>query len=129
MFEWLLDYQKLKNEIDYLEYRIDREKRELKRWTYGDLQDVRLDEKSIASNLEEVIYGLQYELAHKMNDLFNAKRLISKFKGIENQILYYRYVEGLSLTEVASELGYTTGHIYNKHSEVIKRIEFAHQLV
>src|SRR5690625_655294 len=118
MFEWLLDYQKLQNEIDYLEYKLDREKRELKRWSYGDLQDVRLTEGSIASGLEERIYVMEYELAHKMNDLFDAKKLISKFKGIENEILYYRYVKGLSLNEVANELGYTPGHIYNKHAEV-----------
>lgn len=128
MFEWLLDYQKLQNEIDYLEYKLDREKRELKRWSYGDLQDVRLTEGSIASGLEERIYVMEYELAHKMNDLFDAKKLISKFKGIENEILYYRYVKGLSLNEVANELGYTPGHIYNKHAEVMRKINFAHKI-
>lgn len=128
MFEWLLDYQKLQNEIDYLEYKLDREKRELKRWSYGDLQDVRLTEGSIASGLEERIYVMEYELAHKMNDLFDAKKLISKFKGIENEILYYRYVKGLSLNEVAIELGYTPGHIYNKHAEVMRKINFAHKI-
>lgn len=128
MFEWLLDYQKLQNEIDYLEYKLEREKRELKRWSYGDLQDVRLTEGSIASGLEERIYVMEYELAHKMNDLFDAKKLISKFKGIENEILYYRYVKGLSLNEVANELGYTPGHIYNKHAEVMRKINFAHKI-
>lgn len=128
MFEWLLDYQKLQNEIDYLEYKLEREKRELKRWSYGDLQDVRLTEGSIASGLEERIYVMEYELAHKMNDLFDAKKLISKFKGIENEILYYRYVKGLSLNEVAIELGYTPGHIYNKHAEVMRKINFAHKI-
>lgn len=128
MFEWLLDYQKLDNEIDYLEYQLQREKRELKRWTSGDLQNVRLNEKSIASGLEERIFAMEYELAHKMNDLFDAKKLISKFKGIENEILYYRYMKGLSLNEVAIELGYTPGHIYNKHAEVMRKINFAHKI-
>lgn len=129
MFEWLLDYQKLQNEIDYLEYKLDREKRELKRWSYGDLQNVRLTEGSIASGLEDRIAAMEYELAHKMNDLFDARKLISKFKGIENEILYHRYVKGLSLNEVANELGYTPGHIYNKHAEVMRKINFAHKLM
>lgn len=128
MFEWLLDYQKLDNEIDYLEYQLQREKRELKRWTSGDLQNVRLNEKSIASGLEDRIEAMEYELAHKMNDLYDAKKLISRFKGIENEILYHRYVKGLSLNEVAIELGYTPGHIYNKHAEVMRKINFAHKI-
>jgi len=128
MFEWLLDCQKLQNEIDYLEYKLEREKRELKRWSYGDLQNVRLNEKSIASGLEDRIAAMEYELAHKMNDLFDAKKLINTFEGLENKILYHRYVKGLSLNEVAIELGYTPGHIYNKHAEVMRKIDFAHKI-
>jgi len=125
LYEWLLDYQKLSDEIDYLEYQLDRNKKELKRWVQGDLYDVKLNEKSIASNLEETIFALEYELAHKMNDLYDAKKLISTFKGLENQILYKKYVEGKTLLETANELGYTSGHIYNKHAEIMKRIDYA----
>ncbi|PFK05939.1 hypothetical protein COI98_30640, partial [Bacillus cereus] len=32
MFEWLKDYQKLEDEIIYLENGLDRSKKELKRW-------------------------------------------------------------------------------------------------
>lgn len=128
MFEWLLDYQELTNEIDYLEYQIDREKRELKRWTSGDLSKVKLNEHSIASGLEEKIFSLEYELAHKINDLYNATKLIGTFKGLENQILYYKYVQGKTLNDVAIELGYTPGHIYNKHAEIMKRIDFAYKI-
>ncbi|WP_277679471.1 sigma factor-like helix-turn-helix DNA-binding protein [Gracilibacillus dipsosauri] len=128
MYEWLLDYQKLSDEIDYLEYQLDREKRELKRWTSGDLMNVKLHEQSIASGLEERIEAMEYELAHKINDLHDAKKLISTFKGLENQILYYKYVKGMTLSEVADVLGYTQGHIYNKHAEIMKRINFAYQI-
>ncbi len=128
LYEWLLDYQKLINEIDYLEYQLDREKRELRRWTSGDLYGVKLNEHSIASGLEDRIAAFEYELAHKMNDLYNAERLISTFKGLENQILYYKYVQGKTLNDVAIELGYTPGHIYNKHAEIMKRIDFAYKI-
>ncbi|WP_461181829.1 hypothetical protein [Virgibacillus kimchii] len=128
MYEWLLNYQKLEQEIDYIEFELNRNKKELKRWTYGDLQDVRLNEKSIASGLEEKIFEIEYELAHKMNDLYDAKKLISTFKGLENKILYYKYVDGLTLSEVADTLGYTSGHIYNKHAEIMRKIDFAYQI-
>ncbi len=128
MYEWLLDYQELVNEIDYLEFQLNRNKRELKRWNYGDLQDVKIAEGAIASTLEERIAAMEHELAHKMNDLYDTKKLINTFKGLENQILYYKYVEGMTLEETATELNYSNSYIYKKHAEMMKRIDFAHKL-
>ena len=128
MYEWLLDYQKLKEEIDYLEYKLDREKRELRRWVYGDLQDVKLHKDSISAKIEERIAALEYELAHKMNDLYDAEKLISKFKGLENKILYFKYVEGLLLEEIAEKLNYSPSYIYKKHAEIMRMIKFADSL-
>lgn len=128
MYEWLLDYQRLKEEIDYLEYKLDREKRELRRWVYGDLQDVKLHEGSISAKIEERIAALEYELAHKMNDLYDAEKLISTFKGLENKILYFKYVEGLLLEEIAEKLNYSPSYIYKKHAEIMRMIKFADSL-
>lgn len=128
MYEWLRDYQKLEEEISYLEFELERSKKELRRWVSGDLRDVKLTEKSNGAKLEDIISIKEYELAHKMNDLLDAKKLISKFKGLENKILFMKYVEGKTLTETAYELGYTPGHIYNKHAQIIKMINFAHHL-
>lgn len=124
LYEWLKDYQKLEEDIVYLEFELSRNKKELKRWVQGDLYDVKLNEKSIASNLEETIFALEYELAHKMNDLYDAKKLISTFKGLENQILYKKYVEGKTLENVAEELKYSYSHISKKHAELIRTINF-----
>jgi len=128
LYEWLLDYQRLTDEIVYLEFNLDRNERELGRWTLGDLSKVKLTEGSIASGLEEYIEAIEYELAHKMNDAFNAKKLISTFKGLENQILYGRYIEGKMLSEVAFDLGYTIGHVYNKHAQIMRMIDFADKI-
>ena len=128
MYDWLLDYQKLKEEIEYLEYKIEREKRELKRWVYGDLQDVKLQEDSIASTLEERIEVYEKELQRKKDDLEKAKKLISTFKGLDNQILYKKYVEGKTLVEIAKELNYSEQYIYNKHAQIMKMINFANRL-
>ena len=125
LYEWLKDYQQLEEEIAYLEFELKRSKKELGRWISGDLSRVKLTAESNGAKLEDIIAIREYELAHKMNDLYNAKKLISKFKGLENKILYMKYVEGKTLTETAYELGYTPGHIYNKHAQIIKMINFA----
>jgi DNA-directed RNA polymerase specialized sigma subunit len=128
LYEWLRDYQKLEEDASYLEFELERYKKELGRWMSGDLQNTKLEADSRASKLEDIIVSAEHELAHKMNDLFDAKKLISKFKGLENKILFMKYVEGKTLTETAYELGYTPGHIYNKHAQIVKMINFAYHL-
>lgn len=125
--EWLKDYQKLSEEIEYLEFKIDREKRELKRWVSGDLFGVRLTEGSIAVGLEERIDAMEWDLAHKMNDQISIERFVRVFDGLDNKILYHRYVQGMSLVEVAAELQYSYSYIKSKHAEIMRMKKFAEQ--
>jgi DNA-directed RNA polymerase specialized sigma subunit len=126
IFEWLNDYQKLEDEISYLEYNLDRTKAELKRWVYGDLQEVRLTKDSEGAKVEERIEAIEYELAHRMNDMHDLTKLINTFKGLENQILKMKYVEGMTLDKVAEELNYSTQYIYNKHAAIKDKISYAY---
>ncbi|PEP99933.1 hypothetical protein, partial [Bacillus toyonensis] len=113
MLEWLKDYHKLEDEIIYLESDLDRSKRELKRWVYGDLQEVRLTEGSEGGKLEERIAVREHDLAHKMNDMIDFKKVISTFHGLEHKIMYGKYVEGKTLEKLAEELNYSPRYIYN----------------
>lgn len=69
LFNWLKIYQELEGEIEYIEFDLQRSKRELKRWVSGDLQEVRLTAESEGAKVEERIATIEYELAHKMNNL------------------------------------------------------------
>ncbi|TCW58988.1 hypothetical protein EC917_101242 [Bacillus thuringiensis] len=128
MFDWLKDYQKLEERIAYLDYNLDKTKAELKRWVSGDLREVRLTAESEGAKVEERIEAIEYELAHKMNDICDLKDLISTFKGLENQILYGKYVQGKTLEYLAVEFGYSRSYIYQKHAEIMRRIKFAEEL-
>ncbi|WP_259418307.1 hypothetical protein [Bacillus toyonensis] len=128
MLEWLKDYHKLEDEIIYLESDLDRSKRELKRWIYGDLQEVRLTEGSEGGKLEDRIAVREHDLAHKMNDMFDFKKVISSFHGLEHQIMYGKYVEGKTLEKLAEELDYSPRYIYNKHAQIKRMIEYAQKL-
>lgn len=125
MYEWLKDYQQLEQKIDYLEYQLDREKNELARWSGGDLGGRIMHENSKSSSLEERIEKMEIELAHMINSLLEAKKLISTFKGLDNQILYGKYVEGKTLIDVACDLDKSPNYIYNKHAQIMKMINFA----
>ncbi len=129
MYEWLKDYQELNNQIDYLEYKLQREKRELKRWVQGDLSKLKLNDRSISAGLENIIADLEYELAHKLNDRYDAEKLIALFEGLDNQILYYKYVKGMTLEMISDELNYNYNYIKNKHAQIMKMIKFAEKVI
>ncbi len=128
LFDWLKDYQKLEEDIAYLDYNLDKTKAELKRWISGDLQDVRLTAESEGAKVEKRIEAIEYELAHKMNEMHNLLELISKFKGLENKVLKMKYVDGMTLEEIAEDMNYSSSYIYKKHAEIIRRIKFAEEL-
>ena len=86
LFNWLKVYQELEQEIAYLDYNLDKTKAELKRWVSGDLREVRLTAESEGAKVEERIEAIEYELAHKMNDMYKLKKLINTFKGLEHKI-------------------------------------------
>ncbi|TXR98723.1 hypothetical protein DN390_16390 [Bacillus sp. SH7-1] len=128
MFDWLKDYQNLEEDIEYLVYNLDKTKAELKRWISGDLREVRLTAESEGAKVEERIEAIEYELAHKMNAMHDLLELISKFKGLENKVLKMKYVDGMTLEEIAEDMNYSSSYIYKKHAEIIKRLKFAEEL-
>ncbi|EEL84837.1 HTH transcription regulator [Bacillus cereus AH1272] len=128
LFDWLKDYQKLEERIAYLDYNLDKTKAELKRWISGDLREVRLTAESEGAKVEERIEAMENELAHKMNTMHDLLKLISTFKGLENKVLKMKYVDGMTLEEIAEVMNYSSSYIYKKHAEIIKRIKFAEEL-
>ncbi|MBG9618014.1 MULTISPECIES: hypothetical protein [Bacillus] len=127
MFNWLKEYQRLEEEIVYLEYNLDKTKAELKRWIYGDLQSIRLSAASEGAKVEERMEVITYELAHKMNEMYTLIKLMNKFRGLDNQILKMKYVDGMTLEEIAEASRYSLSHIKKKHAEIVRLIKFIEQ--
>ena len=128
LYEWLKDYQRLEEEISYLEFKLDDTKRELKRWVEGDLQNVKLQHDSLGAKVEENIEKIETELKEKKEQREKLIELVKKFKGLENKILVMKYIEGMKLEAIAEKLNYSASHIYKKHTEIIKRIKFADEM-
>lgn len=61
------------------------------------------------------------ELNHYMKLI---REVVDKFDGLEYQILKYKYMDGMTLSEVAAKVNRSDQYIRNKHAEIIKRIEF-----
>lgn len=59
-----------------------------------------------------------------MNEECDLKLLINKFTGLHHQILKMKYVDGMTLEQIAFELHYSTGYIRRKHAEIRKIVKF-----
>lgn len=129
MYEWLRDYQNLIQDIDYLEFKLEQNEIELKRWVEGDLQDVPLKRKSIAANLEEINEKIKSEITFKKGQLQKLINLVDRFKGLDHRILKLKYVDEMTLEEIAEELCYSESHIKKKHAELVRLIRFVDDYV
>lgn len=63
-----------------------------------------------------------------MNGMFDFKKIISTFHGLEHKIMYGKYVECKVLGKFAKLLDYSPRYIYNKHAKIKRRIEYAQKL-
>ncbi|MDM5230178.1 ECF-type sigma factor [Lysinibacillus pakistanensis] len=128
MYDWLRDYQQIQEEIAYLEYNLERSQKELKRWVNGDLVGVKLTADSDGAKLEERIERIDRELQVKLLEQKNFLELINRFSGLNHKILKLKYVDGMTLEEIAEVLNYSASYIYKKHAEIAKMIKFAHEI-
>lgn len=124
-FKWLVECEELIEEIQVLEFKLQRAKKELIRWVGGDLSRYKLHPDSQGARQEEKVADIEYELAHKMNDLHDLKQMILRFRGVDSKIVYHHYVEGMQLDKIAELYKYSAQYMYNRHAEIKKMMRFA----
>lgn len=123
-YQWLLEHKELEEEINILEWKIKRSELELSRWVEGDLMDVKLDRDSLSSSLEKNIERDKKLLAEKEKAMESLMIMIDRFKGVENEIIKLKYIEGYSLKEIAEEMDYSYSYIMAKHAQLVRVIKF-----
>ena len=118
-YQWLQEYKKLEQEINILKWRIIKTESELERWyDPEDLGRVKLTEECNASNLEKNIERDKAFLGEKERAMESMMNMIDRFDGLDNQILKMKYIDGMTLEIIASELEYSNSYIYKKHAEI-----------
>jgi RNA polymerase sigma factor (sigma-70 family) len=127
LYDWLRDYQKLEEEITYLEFNLEQTERELKRWVDGDLEGIKLQYDSLGAKVEVNIERIKKELEIKVNQKDKLVKLVETFRGIDNKILKLKYVDGMTLEQIAEQLSYSAGHIRRKHAELVRTIKFVEE--
>lgn len=123
-FQWLKDYQELDEQILYLKWNLNKSKLELDRWVNGDLADVHLEKNSRSSSLEENIRKIENEIGLLEKEKTELLELIDTFKGVDNQIVKMKYVDGICLEDIADEIGYSVSYVRKRHTEIKKALTF-----
>lgn len=123
-FQWLKDYQDLEEQLLYLKWNLNKSKLELIRWTTGDLSKVCIEKNSRSSLLEENITQIENEIELLEEQQKEMLVIIQSFKGVENEIVRMKYIEGLTLEEIVEETGYSDSYIRKKHAEIRSKLQF-----
>lgn len=123
-FQWLKEYQELDEQILFLKWNLNKSKLELARWVHGDLSNVRLEKNSRSSSLEEKIKKIENELKLLNYQKEEMLLLIDSFTGVDNQIVKMKYIDCMSLEEIAEKTGYSESHVRKRHSEIRKTLTF-----
>lgn len=123
-FGWLKDYQEIDEHILYLKWNLNKSKLELERWTNGDLANVKLEKNSRGSNLEEKIFQIEREIECLIDQKNEMKLIIDSFTGLDNQIMNYKYIKGMTLEMISEKTGYSVSYIQKKHAELRKSVDY-----
>lgn len=131
MFEWLKLYRDLDMQHKALELERDISKEEIDRWysvsyaraDLGKKQDM-LSRVRQVDRIREELEELNERIERIERQKNKVLELIDRFEGIEHKILRKKYIDDMTLQEIAYELGYSEQYIRKKHAECIKRIDF-----
>ena len=84
--------------------------------------EVKGTDDSIVLRLEDKIKQSTVSLEEKEQAMESLVMIIDRFKGLDNQLLRMKYIEGMTLKQIAEKLTYNYQYIINLHTSIIKAI-------
>ena len=120
MYQWLKDYKEQEQQISYLKWSLTKSELELERWIYGDLATLNIEKNSRSSILEKNIKRMKQEIERLEKNKQAVKQFVDNLEGIENEIVKLKYIDGMTLEEIAQTTKYSFSYIRQKHSNIRK---------
>lgn len=75
--------------------------------------------------MKEEIIDLNQRIERLEKERDEIVQMVDKFKGLDQQILKLKYIDGLTLESIADETGYTYQYIRSRHAEIMRIIRFS----
>lgn len=125
-YEWLADYLDLEERSRYLRWQIRKAKSEEERWAGGDLRNIRLNSRSRGSHVLEQLPPLEDELKDCELERKELLELIDSFHGYEHEFLKLRYIDGVTLEDIAADdqFPYGIDWVRHKSAELHRTLDF-----
>ena len=120
MYQWLKGYKEQEQQISYLKWSLTKSELELERWIYGDLATLNIEKNSRSSILEKNIKRMKQEIERLEKNKQAVKQFVDNLEGIENEIVKLKYIDGMTLEEIAQTTKYSFSYIRQKHSNIRK---------
>lgn len=128
-YQWLADYKELEEKLIYLKWNLNKSKLELIRWVEGDLVGVKLEKGSHSASLEEKIKFIEQEISEANNQIKELKSIVDNFEGIDAQIVRLKFIENISLEDIADQLGYSISYVRKRHTDIRKTLSFLDKFI
>lgn len=128
-YQWLADYKELEEKLLYLKWNLNKSKLELIRWVEGDLAGIKLDRGSHSASLEEKIKFIEQEISEANTQIKELKGIVDNFEGIDAQIVRLKFIENISLDDIADQLGYSISYIRKRHTDIRKTLSFLDKFI
>ena len=90
---------------------------------------MKLEAESRGSKVEEIIEQINSDLNFKLKQMDKLIQLIDSFKGLNNKILKMKYIDCMTLENIAYELNYSPNYIRNKHAEIIRTLKYVDSIM
>ncbi|MGB7474088.1 hypothetical protein [Trichococcus sp.] len=88
----------------------------------NELGEVKGINNSIALRLENKIKQSAADLEEKEQAMESLVMIIDRFEGLDNQLLKMKYIDGMTLKQIAEKLTYSYQYIVYSHTSIIKAI-------
>nr|WP_218841967.1 sigma-70 family RNA polymerase sigma factor [Lacticaseibacillus absianus] len=119
------DYLGLEQETRYFEWKIRKAAAEADRWSNGDLSRLHIHGQGTRAGVAgDEIEALQQKLDACEQEKRQLLELIDTFDETDNQILRYKYIDGLTLEVIAAKLHYSTDTVAKRHAELHRRLDW-----
>ena len=74
------------------------------------------------------IQALECFIEFKKQTKSDLGELVGTFRGFENKLLKLKYVDGMTLEDIAKHLGFSDSHIYKKHAEIMRTMKLKNEV-
>lgn len=75
-------------------------------------------------SLKENIVRIENELKLLNEQKEEMLTILETFKGIDNQIVKMKYIDGMKLEDIAEKIGYAPSYVRQRHAEIRKTLNF-----